>query len=79
MKSKCILRTMRFIIGKAQFVTFMLLVIHPFLADQIKRSKEGKLDLMTPDSILTSVHIKVSFLTLNLREYIRYRVKKAKK
>lgn len=28
------------------------------LADQIKRSKEGKLDLMTPDSILASVHIK---------------------
>lgn len=28
------------------------------LADQLKRSKEGKLDLMTPDSILTSVHIK---------------------
>lgn len=28
------------------------------LADQIKRSKEGKLDLMSPDSILTSVHVK---------------------
>ena len=28
------------------------------IADQIKRTKEGKLDLMTPDSILTSVHIK---------------------
>ncbi|XP_002155108.3 uncharacterized protein LOC100201859 isoform X1 [Hydra vulgaris] len=28
------------------------------LANQIKRSKDGKLDLMRPDSILTSIHLK---------------------